>query len=72
MVLDDESPWDGILASTIFALCAKVHKTTRYTPAHLVFGQDSILNTRHKANRQLIKKRKQDLINKENKRENCN
>ena len=28
MVLDDENPWDGILASTMFALKAMVHTTT--------------------------------------------
>ena len=32
MVLNDESPWDGILASTICALRAKVHTTMHYTP----------------------------------------
>ena len=70
MVLDDENPWDGILASTMFALRATVHTTTQYTPAQLLFGQDSILNTCHEAKWQLIKKRKQDLINKGNQREN--
>ena len=28
MVLDDDNPWDGILASTMFALRATVHITT--------------------------------------------
>ena len=65
MVLDNESPWDGILASTMLALHATVQTTTQYTPAPLVYRRDSILNTRHEANWQLIKKRKQDLINKE-------
>ena len=37
-----------------------------------MFGQDLILNTCHKANQELIKKRRQDLINKENKQENHN
>ena len=27
MVLDDENPWDGILASTMFVLCVTVHTT---------------------------------------------
>ena len=47
MVLDDENPWDGILASTMFALRATVHTTTQYTPAQLIFGRDSIINRRH-------------------------
>ena len=61
MVLDDEDPWNGILASTMFAL-----HTTTHTPAQLLFGLDSILNKRHKENCQLIKKCKHDLINKGN------
>ena len=35
-----------------------------------MFGRDSILNTHHEANWQLIKTRKQNLINKGNTREN--
>ena len=72
MVLDDMNPWDGILASTIFALRATVHNMMQYTPAQLVFGQDSILNTRHEVNWQLIQKHKQDLISKGNQKKNCN
>ena len=37
MVLDDNNPWDGILASSIFALRATVHITTQYTPANMAF-----------------------------------
>ena len=44
MVLDDENPWDGILASTMFALMATVHTTMQYTPTQLIFGRDSIIN----------------------------
>ena len=50
MVLDDENPWKGILAPTMFALCATVHTTMQYTSAQLVFGRDSILSIRHEAN----------------------
>ena len=70
MVLDDVNPWDGILAATMFALRATVHTTTQHTPAQLIFGRDSIMNTRHEADWQLIKNRKQNLINKGNAREN--
>ena len=72
MVLDDKNPWDGILATTMFALRATVHTTSQYTPAQLVFGRDSILNVRHEANWKIIKERKQKLINKGNERENKN
>ena len=44
MVLDDENQWDGILASTMFALRATVQSTRQYTPAELKFGRNSIIN----------------------------
>ena len=69
MVLDDENLWDEISASTMFVLHTTVHITTQYTPAQLIFGRDSILNTLHEANWQSIKKLKQNLINKGNQRE---
>ena len=70
MVLDDDNPWDGILAATMFALRSTVHTTTQHTPTQLVFNRDSILNVPIEANWQLIKQRKQALINKGNEREN--
>ena len=72
MVLDDENPWDRILASTMSALRVMVHATTQHTTAQLVFRRELILNTRHEANWKLIEIRKQDIINKENQRENRN
>ena len=60
MVLDDENPWDGVMAFTTCALCVRVHTTMQHTPAQLVFGQDSILNTRHEANWHLTNKCEQD------------
>ena len=44
MVLDVENPWDGILASAMFAIRATVNTTTQYTPAQLIIGCDSIIN----------------------------
>ena len=70
MVLDDDNPWDGILASTMFALRSTVHTTTQHTPSQRVFNRDSILNVPIEANWKLIKQRKQALINKGNAREN--
>ena len=72
MVLDDENPWDGVLSATMFALRATVHTTIRFTPTQLVFGRDAILNTHHEADWQIIKDRKQRLINHGNERENKN
>ena len=68
--MDNDNLWDGISASTMFALRATVHTTTQYTPAQLVFGRDSILNQHHDVNWEAVKKRKQGLINKGNTREN--
>ena len=56
MVLDDENPWDTILACTMYTMRVTVHTTTQYTPAKLLFGLDLILNIHHKANLQDIKK----------------
>ena len=39
--------------------------------SQLVFGRDAILNINYEANWQLIKQRKQVLINKGNQKENC-
>ena len=50
MVFDDEIHWNGILASTVFALHTSAHSTTHYNPSQLAFKQDSILNKRHGAN----------------------
>ena len=49
MVLDEVSIWDGILATMMFAIRAKVHTTMQHTPAQLVFGRDLIMNTCHEA-----------------------
>ena len=70
MDLDNENPWEGILSSTMFAIRSTVHTTTQHTPSQLVFGRDAILNINQEANWQLIKQRKQALINKGNEREN--
>ena len=48
LVLDDENPWDSILASTMFALRVTIHSSLQYTPAQLIFGRNSIMNRRHK------------------------
>ena len=44
MVLDDENPWDGILASTMFALRSTLHNTAQYTPAQSICGRDLMIN----------------------------
>ena len=68
--LDDESPWEGILSSIMFAVRSTVHTTTQYTPLQLVFGSDRIPIINQEANWQLMKQRKQALINKGNQKQN--
>ena len=59
--------WEEILSAVIFAMRSTVHTTLSATPMQLVFGQYVILNLLYKANWQLIKLRKQELINENNK-----
>ena len=40
----NNNPWSGILAATMFAICATYHITLQASPMQLVFGQDAILN----------------------------
>ena len=70
MLLDDGNPC--ILASTMFTLRTTVHSTTQYTPAQLIFGQDSIIIQCYDLDWEIIRKQKQYLNNKGNKHENCN
>ena len=68
--LDEEDPWSGILAATMFATRATYHTTNQATPAHLVFGRDAILNTKFEADWKMIRDRKQRVIEENNIREN--
>ena len=68
--LDQDDPWLGILAATAFAVRSTFHTTLQATPGQLVFGRDLILNCEHIADWQAIKKRKQQLIKYNNKKEN--
>ena len=68
--LNMDNTWEGILLAVIFAMRSTVYTTLGATPMQLVFGRDSILNLLHEANWQLIKLQKQELINKNNKKEN--
>jgi hypothetical protein len=69
--LDEEDPWKGILSATAFAICSTFHTTLNHTPGQLVFGRDMIFNIKHKANWEFIRQKKQNLIDKNNERENA-
>jgi len=68
--INEEDPWTGVLAATMFATRATYHTTTQATPAQLVFGRDAILNIKFDANWRLIRERKQHAINTNNQKEN--
>jgi hypothetical protein len=68
--VNEDDPWSGILAATMFATRATYHTTTQATPAQLVFGRDAILNTKFDANWKAIHDRKQRAIIQNNRREN--
>lgn len=67
---DDNKPWDGILAATMFAVKAIFHTTTQVTPAQLGCDCNTIMNTKFEANWNYIWARKQKLISQNNKNEN--
>ena len=70
MDLDDEKSWEGVLSSTMFAIRCTAHTTTQHTPSQLEFGREALLYINEGANCQLIKQRKQALINDGNQNEN--
>ena len=69
--LDEERPWQGIIAAAKFACHATVHTTLNASPTQLVFGRDAILNTRYEADWKVIRERKQKRINYNNQKENA-
>jgi transposase InsO family protein len=69
--LDEEDPWKGISSAVAFAVRFTFHTTLRNTPGQLVFGRDMIFNIKHEANWEFIRKRKQQIIEKNNEAENA-
>jgi len=69
--LDETDPWKGVLSATAFAVRSTFHTTLQSTPGQLVFERDMIFNIKHTANWEYIKQRKQQIINKNNQRENA-
>ena len=59
-----DDPWEGIHYPVIFSVQRTIHTTLSATLMRLVFGQDAILNLLHDGNLELIKLRKQELIDK--------
>ena len=68
--IDEEDPWTGILAATMFAIRATFHTTLKVSPMQLVLGRDAIMNIKHVTNWEHIKQSKQKHINNNNRQEN--
>ena len=68
--IDYDDPWSGVLAATMYAVRSTYHTTLQATPMQVVFGRDALLNIKVEADWNLIRNRKQELINKNNIKEN--
>ena len=68
--LSTEDPWTEVLARVAYAIRSTYHTTLQATPAQLVFGRDMIYPIQYIAEWDIIRKRKQALIDKNNEREN--
>ncbi len=67
---DTVDPWSELLASVAWAICSTHHTTLHASLAQLVFSRDMLLNIKFIADWEAIMLRKQDLIDKNNTREN--
>ena len=66
----NSDPWSGILAATMFAVCATYHTTLQASLIQIVFGRDTIVNINHVVIWEHIRQHKQLRINHSKKREN--
>jgi hypothetical protein len=55
--MDENDPWAGILAATMFAVRATYHTTLKASPMQLVFGRDAMLNIKHVTNWDHVRQR---------------
>ena len=67
---DVEDPWSDVLASVGWEIRSPYHTTLEASPAQLIYGRDMIFPLQYKAEWEFLRTRKQDSINKSNRREN--
>jgi hypothetical protein len=67
---DKTNPWSSIWSPTMIAIRAIFHTTLQATSAQLVFGRETIVNTKFEANWSLIRNNRQHLIQINNTKEN--
>ena len=70
--LDEQRPFDEFITAAAFAIRSTYHTTLEATPAQLVFGRDMILPITFKANWDMIRRKRQLAIDKNNELENRN
>jgi hypothetical protein len=68
--LEEDHPFDYFLQSTAWAIRSTYHTTLQATPCQLVFGRDMIHNIAFRANWDQMQKRKQNIMQKSNQKEN--
>ena len=68
--MPEDDPWTAILASVAYAMCSTYHTTLQVTPAQLIFGRDMIYLIEYVAEWDVLRQKKQKLIDKNNAREN--
>lgn len=68
--LHPHDPFEEFLTKAAYAIRSAYHTTLGYSPAQLVFGRDMFMPITVNPDWEAIRKRKQDSINKSNRREN--
>ena len=68
--LEENNPWESILAACAWAIRSTYHTVLEATPGQLVFGRDMLLPIQFKADWARIRQRKQTQINTANLQEN--
>ena len=65
-----DDPWTAILASVAYAVRSTYHTTLQATPAQLIFGRDMIYPVEYVAEWDVLRQKKQKIIDQNNVREN--
>ena len=69
--IDEEDLFSGLFSAIAFATRATIHTTLNATPMQLVFGRDAITNNEFTPDWDVIRTKKQKIINENNAKENA-
>ena len=70
--VDEDEPWSGILAASVFLILSTKNRMKGYIPGQLICFHDMILPIKHTVDWELIRQKNQTQINKYNIRNNRN